>query len=153
VGSIRLTTTLQPRGPAAAVVLADEQVAEVGEGALAFPVVATINGYTWRGRVSRMRGEHLLGMSREVRQGAGVEAGDTVEVEVVLDSGPREVDVPAELAAALAADAAAAARFDALAYTHRKEFARWVGDAKKDETRARRVEQAIEMLHAGRTRS
>jgi hypothetical protein len=153
VGSIRFTTTLQPRGPAAAVVLADDQVAEVGEGALAFPVVATINGYTWRGRVSRMRGEHLLGMSREVRQGAGVEAGDTVEVEVVLDTGSREVDVPAELAAALAADAAAAARFDALAYTHRKEFARWVGDAKKVETRARRVEQAIEMLHAGRTRS
>ena len=153
MGAIRFTATLQPRGPAAAVVLDDEQVADVGEGAKAFPVVATINGYTWRGRVSRMRGEHLLGMTREVRQGAGAEAGDTVEVEVALDAGPREVDVPAALAAALAADAEAHAKFHALAYSHRKEFARWVDEAKKDETRKRRVAQAIEMLHEGRTRS
>jgi hypothetical protein len=153
VGAIRFTTTLQVRGPAAAVVLGDEQVGEVGEGARAFPVVATINGYTWRGRVSRMRGEYLLGMSREIREGAGVEAGDTVTVEVALDLAPREVDVPAELAAALAADVDANARFDALAYTHRKEFARWVADAKRDDTRERRVAEAIEMLRAGRTRS
>jgi hypothetical protein len=153
VGAIRFTTTLQQRGPAAAVVLDHEQVAEVGQGAKAFSVVATINGYTWRGRVSRMRGEYLLGMSREVRQGAGAEAGDTVDLEVALDAGPREVAVPAALAAALAADANARASFDALAYTHRKEFARWVDEAKKDETRDRRVAQAIEMLHEGRTRS
>jgi hypothetical protein len=153
VGAIRFTTTLQARGPAAAVVLGDEQVGEVGEGARAFPVVATINGYTWRGRVNRMRGEYLLGMSSEVREGAGVAAGDTVDVEVALDPAPREVDVPAELAAALAADVDANARFDALAYTHRKEFARWVGEAKRDETRERRVAEAIEMLRAGRTRS
>jgi hypothetical protein len=153
VGAIRFTTTIQQRGPAAAVVLDHEQVAEVGQGAKAFPVVATINGYTWRGRVSRMRGEYLLGMSREVRQGAGSEAGDTVELEVALDAGPREVAVPGALAAALAADANARASFDALAYTHRKEFARWVDEAKKDETRDRRVAQAIEMLHEGRTRS
>jgi hypothetical protein len=153
VAAIRFTTTLQARGPAAAVVLGDEQVGEVGEGARAFPVVATINGYTWRGRVSRMRGEYLLGMSREMREGAGVQAGDTVEVEIALDLAPREVDVPAELAAALAADADANARFDALAYTHRKEFARWVAEARRDDTRERRVAEAIEMLRAGRTRS
>jgi hypothetical protein len=135
------------------VVLEDEQVAEVGEGAKAFPVVATINGHTWRGRVRRMRGEFLLGMSREVRQGVGAEAGDTVEIEIVLDAEPREVDVPVALAAALATDADAGARFGALAYTHRKEFARWVAAAKKDETRDRRVAQAIEMLRAGRTLS
>jgi hypothetical protein len=153
VAAIRFTTTLQARGPAAAVVLGDEQVGEVGEGARAFPVVATINGYTWRGRVSRMRGEYLLGMSREMREGAGVQAGDTVEVEIALDLAPREVDVPAELAAALAADADANARFDALAYTHRKEFARWVAEDRRDDTRERRVAEAIEMLRAGRTRS
>ena len=153
MGAIRLSTTLQARGPAAAVVLDDAQVAELGEGARAFPVVATINGYTWRGRVSRMRGEFLLGLSREIRQGAGAEAGDAVDVEIALDSAPREVDIPAELVAALAADADARARFEALAYTHRKEFARWVADAKTDATRERRVAQTIEMLHAGRTRS
>jgi uncharacterized protein YdeI (YjbR/CyaY-like superfamily) len=115
--------------------------------------VATINGYTWRGRVSRMRGEFLLGMSREIRTGAGVQAGDTVDVEIALDAKPREVDVPPELETAFAVDADARARFDALAFTHRKEFARWVVEAKTDATRARRVEQTVEMLRAGRTRS
>jgi Bacteriocin-protection, YdeI or OmpD-Associated/Domain of unknown function (DUF1905) len=128
-------------------------VAEVGEGRKAFPVRATINGYTWAGRVSRMGGEFLLGLSREVRTGAGVEAGDEVTVTIALDEAPREVDVPAALAQALEGDATAKATFDALAFTHRKEFARWIAEAKKDETRERRVAQALEMLREGRTRS
>ena len=70
MGSLRLSTTLVPRGPAAAVVLSDEQVAVVGEGAKRFPVVATVNGYTWRTTITRMRGEFLLGLNREVRQHA-----------------------------------------------------------------------------------
>lgn len=128
-------------------------MAEVGEGGKAFPVVATINGYTWRGRVGRMRGEYLLGLSAEVRRGVGAQAGDTVTVEISLDASPREVEVPGALHAALSADADARARFDALAYTHRKDFARWVSEAKKDDTRARRVEETIAMLREGRTRS
>ena len=153
MGEIRFRTTLQRRGPAAAVVLDPEQAARVGEGAAAFPVVATINGHTWRGRIARMGGESLLGLSREVREAAGIEAGDTVAVVLALDSAPREVDVPPALAAALAEDADAREKFEALAYTHRKEFARWVAEAKKADTRARRVAQTIEMLHTGRTRS
>jgi hypothetical protein len=153
MGELTLTTTLQRRGPAAAVVLADDQVAEVGEGRKAFPVQATINGYTWAGRVSRMGGEFLLGLNREVRTGAGVEAGDEVTVTIALDEAPREVDVPAALAQALEGDATARATFDALAFTHRKEFARWIAEAKKDETRERRVAQALQMLREGRTRS
>jgi Bacteriocin-protection, YdeI or OmpD-Associated/Domain of unknown function (DUF1905) len=128
-------------------------VAEVGEGRKAFPVRATINGYTWAGRVSRMGGEFLLGLNREVRTGAGVEAGDEVTVTIALDEAPREVDVPAALAQALEGDATAKATFDALAFTHRKEFARWIAEAKKDETRERRVAQALQMLREGRTRS
>lgn len=153
MGELTLTITLQRRGPAAAVVLSDDQVAEVGEGRKAFPVRATINGYTWAGRVSRMGGEFLLGLSREVRTGAGVEAGDEVTVTIALDEAPREVDVPAALAQALEGDATAKATFDALAFTHRKEFARWIAEAKKDETRERRVAQALQMLREGRTRS
>ena len=153
MGEIRITTTLRPRGPAAAVVLDDAQVAALGEGAKAFPVRATVNGHTWQGRVSRMGGEALLGLNRAVRTAAGVAAGDTVEVVLALDAAPREVDVPPALADALAADAEARARFDALAYTHRKEFARWVTEAKKYETRVRRVTQTLEMVREGRTRS
>jgi hypothetical protein len=153
MGELTLTTTLQPRGPAAAVVLSEEQVAELGEGKKAFPVQATINDYTWEGRVVRMGGEFLLGLSRAVRTDAGVEPGDEVAVKLTLDEAPREVEVPPALARALDADTAAKARFDALAYSHRKEFARWVAEAKKDDTRERRVGRALEMLHEGQTRS
>ena len=153
MGAIQIRTTLQPRGPAAAVVLDDAQVAAVGEGAKRFPVVATVNGYTWRTSVARMGGEFLLGLNKEVRQGAGVEAGDEVEVAVELDTAPREVEVPEALAAALAADPQAKASFEGMAFTHRKEYARWVAEAKQQETRQRRVQQALEMIRAGKTRS
>jgi hypothetical protein len=153
MGSLRFTATLVPRGPAAAVVLDDAQVEAVGEGAKRFPVVATINGHTWRTSVTRMRGEFLLGLSRKVREAAGAAAGDAVEVTLVLDAAPREVDVPAALAAALDRDPETRRAFDALAFTHRKEYARWVDEAKRDETRERRIGQALEMIRAGRTRS
>jgi hypothetical protein len=153
MGSIRMTATLVPRGPAAAVVLDQATVEQVGEGAKRFPVVATVNGHTWRTSITRMRGEFVLGLSRAVRQEAGVEAGDTVEVELELDAAPREVEVPAALAAALEGDPSARAAFEALAYTHRKEYAVWVQEAKREDTRQRRVAQALEMLRAGKPRS
>jgi hypothetical protein len=149
MGSLSTKAELVKRGPAAAVVLTDEQVAAVGEGAKRFPVVATVEGYTWRTTVARMRGEFLLGLSREVREGAGVEAGDTVDLELELDTQPREVDVPEALATALAKDANARAAYEKLSYTHRKEYARWIAEAKRDETRERRVAKAIEQLRAG----
>lgn len=153
MGVIRFRAQLQRRGPAAAVVLDEVQVATVGEGAKRFPVVATVNGYTWQTSVSRMGGEFLLGLNREVRTAAGVQAGDEAEVIIELDEAPREVDVPADLAAALAADPQAAASFERMAFTHRKEFCRWVDEAKRAETRLRRVAQAVEMIRAGKPRS
>ncbi|MGA2827634.1 MAG: YdeI/OmpD-associated family protein [Streptosporangiaceae bacterium] len=153
MGSTRFKAQLQPRGPAAAVVLDDEQVAIVGEGAKRFPVVATVNGYTWRTSVARMGGEFVLGLSKEVRQGAGAQAGDEVDVTIELDAAPREVEVPEALAAALAADPEASAAFEGMAFTHRKEYARWVAEAKREETRQRRVVQALEMIRTGKTRS
>jgi hypothetical protein len=153
VGSIRLSTTLVPRGAAAAIVLDDEQVTAVGEGARRFPVVATVNGYSWRTSVVRMGGEFLVGLNRDVRRQAGVEAGDAVDVGLELDTAPRVVEVPEALAEALAADAQARAFFDGLAYTYRKEYAQWIAEAKREKTRERRVARAIEMLREGRTRS
>ena len=153
MGRISFSTQLQARGPAAAVLLDDAQVAIVGQGAKRFPVVATVNGYTWRTSVARMGGEFLVGLPREVREGAGVTAGDDVEVTLELDTVPREVEVPEALAAALATDPEAKAAFDGMAFTHRKEYARWVAEAKRDETRQRRVQQALEMIRTGQTRS
>jgi Bacteriocin-protection, YdeI or OmpD-Associated/Domain of unknown function (DUF1905) len=153
MGELTFTAELVSRGPGTAVILTDEQVAAVGEGPKRVPVAATINGYTWRSTVVRMRGEFMLGLSRENREGAGVQSGDTVEVELRLDTAAREVDVPPALAEALKRDLEAADAFGKLAYTHRKEFARWIEEAKREETRARRVEQALTMLREGRTRS
>jgi hypothetical protein len=153
VGSLTLTGELVPRGPAAAFVLDDEQVATVGEGAKRFPVVATVNGYSWRTTVTRMGGEFLVGLNRAVREAAGAQAGDRVTIALELDTEAREVEVPEALAGGLEGDPAARAAFEALAFTHRKEYARWIAEAKREETRERRVAQALEMLRQGKTRS
>lgn len=141
---LRLTTELARRGPAAAIVLTDEQVATLGS-AKAPPVRVTIGGVTVRVRIGRMGGENLVGLNKAVRAELGVEAGQTVDVLVELDEQPREVDVPTELAEALDAEGLRAA-FDALAPSARKEHARSVADAKRADTRARRVEAVVASL-------
>ena len=149
--TLRLRATLEPRGPAAAIVLTDEQVAALG-GGKAPAVRVTANGATVASRIGRMGGENLLGFSKKLRADLGVEIGDVVDVAIVLDAAPREVEVPAALAAALGEDPAAKAAFDALAPSYRKELARWIDEAKRDETRSARVERTLRMLREGRTR-
>jgi hypothetical protein len=143
---LRLRTALEPRGPAAAIVLDDEQVAHVAGAAKVAPVRVTVNGRTLRLRLARMRGESLIGFSRAARAEAGVAAGEEHEFEIALDDAPREVDVPPELAAALDGEAGARSAFDALAYTQRKEMARSVAEAKKPETRERRIAAVLRTL-------
>jgi len=150
MGDLVITAKLEPRGPAAAVILDEQQVETIGEGAKRFPVVASVNGYSWRTTVTKMRGEFLLGFNRAVRDVAGVQIGEQIEVAIQLDTEPREVEVPPALADALVADAVAAAAYDKLSYTHRREYARWIADAKREETRARRVTAAIRMLREGK---
>ncbi len=149
---LRLKTTLEPRGPAGAFVLTDEQVAALGGGKKAFPVTVTVNGASLALRLARMGGENMIGLARAVREQAGVSIGSTYDVEIALAEGERTVEVPDDLAAALAADPTAAAAFTGLAYTHRKEFVRWISEAKKQETRADRVAKTVEMVRAGKTR-
>ncbi len=114
------------------------------------PVTVTIGGHTYRTTVARMGGRYLVPLSAENRTAAGVAAGDRVEVDIEPDTAPRQVDVPADLAAALAGDDAARATFDGLAFTHRKEWVRWVEEAKKPETRATRLAKTVESLRAGK---
>lgn len=151
-GTLRLHTTLEPRGAAGAIVLTDAQVAGLGGGKTP-PVQVTANGVTAQARVARMGGENLLGFSKKLRSELGVEIGQTVDVIIALDASPRTVEVPSALAEAFASDADAKAAFDALALTHSKEFARWVDEAKRAETRQSRVERTVQMLREGRTRS
>jgi antitoxin component of MazEF toxin-antitoxin module len=114
------------------------------------PVRVTLHEHTYRTTVARMGGRFLVPVSAEVRKAAGVTAGDDLDVDIELDDAPRTVDVPADLAAALAEVPAAAKAWDTLSYTHRKEWARSVEDAKKPETRARRIAAAVEALRTPR---
>jgi hypothetical protein len=150
-GMLHLQAVLEPRGPAGAVVLTDQQVAQLGS-AKTPPVRVTANGVTVAARIGRMGGENLLGFSRKLRAELGVEIGQYVDVVITLDSQKRAVELPPALVAALAEDPAAKSAFDALAPSHQKEFARWVGEAKREQTRVSRVEQTLQMLLEGRTR-
>jgi hypothetical protein len=145
MSELRVHTTLEGRGPAAAIILSDEQVASFGAGKT-FPVAVTIGGRTARLRLARMGGQNMIGFSKAVRVDLGVEIDQEIEAVIRLDAAEREVDIPPALAAALDADPALRAAFDALSYSVRKEHARTVADAKQDATRDRRVEKIVAAL-------
>lgn len=113
------------------------------------PVRGTINGTPIRLRLSVYGGETCLGLRREIREAAGIEVGDDVAVVLELDDGPREVELPAELAAALAADPGVRMVYDDLSFTQRREYAQWVAEAKRQETRDKRAARAVDMLREG----
>ncbi len=116
------------------------------------PVVVTLNEHTYRTTVGSVRGVPMIPVSAEHRRGSGVAAGDEVDVGVELDTEPRVVAAPDDLAEALREDPAASGFFERLAPSHRKAYVVWIESAKKPETRERRVTQAVEMLREGRTR-
>jgi hypothetical protein len=141
---MRFKARLGDRG----VVVPGDPKAEFG-GARA-PVAGTVNGTPFRGRLMVYAGVTYLGFRKEIRDAAGgIEQGDEVELVIERDDAPREVDVPAALASALEEDPEAKGVFDSLAFTHRKEYAQWIAEAKREETRARRVERALAMLREG----
>lgn len=150
--TLKITATFEQRGPAGAFVLTDDQVLALGGGKKAFPVSLTVNGAVFPLRLARMGGENLIGLRKDVREAAGLAYGDVVPVEVTADAAERTVEVPDDLAAALAADPEADAAFAAMAYSHRKEYVRWVTEAKKAETRATRIDKAVAMVREGQTR-
>ena len=136
----------QPRG--SAVVVPDSVVEALGGGVRA-RVKGTLNGVEFRSNLMRYGGVGWLGVHKATREAAGIAPGDPVTVEFELDDAPREVEVPEALQRALDADPEAKAKFDALAFTHRKEYAQWVAEAKKDETRDRHVAETIDRVKAG----
>jgi hypothetical protein len=127
----------------------DDVVAELGSGRRP-SVRITVGGHTYRTTIASMGGRFLVPLSAANRAAAGVAAGDAVEVDVEVDDAPREVEIPADLQAAFDAAPDARAFFDSLAFSHRKEWARWVEEAKRPETRATRVEKTIAGLREGR---
>jgi mutator protein MutT len=148
-GAMRFRATLDLNGKTATgFAVPDEIVASLGGGKRP-PVRVTIQGYTFRTTVAPMGGRFLIGVNADNRAAAGVQAGDQLDVELELDTAPREVALPDDLTAALADDVKARNFYDTLSYTHRKEWVRWIEEAKKPETRATRVAKAVDALHTG----
>jgi hypothetical protein len=116
------------------------------------PVRVTIGGYTYRTTVAARGERFLIPVSGETREKAGVAAGDEVGVEVELDTQPREVTVPADLAAALSDDPKARQFFDGLSYSQKQGYVLPIEQAKTVETRERRIAKAVGMLQEGRKR-
>jgi bifunctional DNA-binding transcriptional regulator/antitoxin component of YhaV-PrlF toxin-antitoxin module len=115
-------------------------------GKMRVPVCGTIDGCPYRTTIAPMGGEYYMVVSKALRDAAGINIGDTVEVTMQLDTAERTVELPADLAALLKRTPKAQERFDSSSYTHRKEFARWITSAKRPETRESRLKRTIEML-------
>ena len=125
----------------------DDVVAALGGGKRP-PVTVTVGGYSYRTTVAPMSGEFWVPLAAEHREAAGVAAGEEIDVRIDLDSAPRETPLPEDLDAALDDDSRAF--FHGLAPTHRKEWVRWVEEAKKPETRTARIEKTAAALREGR---
>jgi bacteriocin resistance YdeI/OmpD-like protein/uncharacterized protein DUF1905 len=145
-GSVKFhTKVLQAGKTATGIQIPDEVIEKLGAGKRP-PVKVTMNGATYRSTVAMMGGKFMLGVSAENRAKTGVAGGDEVDVEIALDTAPREVTVPADFAKALKANPAAKAKFDALSYSKKQAFVVSIEGAKTQETRERRVAKAVEEL-------
>ena len=114
------------------------------------PVRGTINGFAFRNSLMPRDGIHILGVDKNLQQGAAANVGDTVKVELHLDDATRTVTTPPDLEAALADHPEQANRFAALSYSHKKEYVDWIESAKKPETRANRIQKALELISKGK---
>jgi hypothetical protein len=115
------------------------------------PVLVTIKGHTWRTTPGVYDGVGHIVVNRSVKAATGVDAPDRVQVTMELDTKPRTVDVPEDLAAALLDDAEAKAAFEALSFTHKREYVEWIEEAKRPETRERRLSGTLDRVKKGET--
>jgi Bacteriocin-protection, YdeI or OmpD-Associated/Domain of unknown function (DUF1905) len=145
------TTLLQNSKTATGFQVPDDVMSGLAAGK-APKVLATINGHTWRTSVATVNGGPMVGVNADVRAATGVRGGDEIEVDLQLDTAPRTIDVPADLAAALDAEPAARRTFDGLSYSNQRFWVEPIVGAKSDETRQRRIEKAVSTLREGRPR-
>jgi len=145
------TTILQSGKTAAGIEVPEEIVTALGSGKRP-KVAVTINGYTYRSSIAPMNGVFMVGVSSDVRAAAGVAGGDEVDVDIKLDTAPREVTVPDDFAAALDAAPRARATFESLSYSNKSWHTLQIEGAKTAETRQRRIAKSIEALSDGRVR-
>ena len=145
------TTILQAGKTATGIRIPDEIVERLGAGKRP-PIRVTINGYTYRSTVAVMGGDYMVGVNADNRAGAQVAGGDDVDVDIELDTAPREVAVPADLAAALDAEPEARRTFEKLSNSNKGWHTSQIEGAKSDETRQRRIAKSVAALREGRIR-
>jgi hypothetical protein len=147
---VRFRTTLQLEGKTATGFAVPADVVEgLGKGKRP-PVLVTVGSHTYRSTVAAYGDVFMLPLSAENRQAAGVAAGDEIDIELELDTAPREVTVPDDFAAALAAEPDAQRFFGGLSYSQQRWFVLGIEDAKAAETRQRRITAAVARLREGR---
>jgi Bacteriocin-protection, YdeI or OmpD-Associated/Domain of unknown function (DUF1905) len=149
---MRFRATLESNGKTATGIHVPVEVVEALGSGRKPAVRVTIAGHTYRSTIASRGGRYLLGVSAENRERAGVVAGDDLDVELDLDTEPREVPVPPDLMSAFAADAQAKRFFDTLTPSQRQWYVLPIEQAKAAETRERRVAKALGMLREGRKR-
>jgi hypothetical protein len=143
---MRFSSTIELHGKTATGMAVPSEVVDALGGGKKPAVTVTVGGYSYRTSIASMGGRYLIPLSAERRAAAGVGAGDQVDVDVELDTAPRTVEVPADLAAALDGEPTARARFDALPYSHQLRHVLAVEGAKTEATRTRRIGAAVAML-------
>jgi hypothetical protein len=146
---MKLRATILGTGQSAAGMEIPAAVVEELGGGKRPKVKATINGYTYRSSIAPMSGTFMLGVSNDFRRAAGVAAGDEVDLELALDTEPRVVEVPPDLAAALAAEPDARRTYDALNYSNQRRYVDAINQIKSADARARRIARTVEELRAG----
>jgi len=149
---IQFRAVIRQTGKAACGIEVPGAVVEALGGSKRPAVIVTLGHYTYRSTVAPMGGEFWVGVNADHRAASGLKAGDEVQVTLELDTAPRELEVPPELAAALDADPHARAFFDGLSYSNRRVFTLSVEGTNNPETKARRVEKAIVLMREGRVR-
>ena len=149
--SATFDTTVAAMGNNTGIVVPVEVIEQLGAGKRP-PVLVDVNGHEYRSTVAVTGGRHLISVSAAVRQATGLAGGDPIRVTLTVADTPREVDVPADLAAALAADERAGAFFATLSNSLQRYHVDNVTGAKTAETRQRRVDKAVELFRAGRKR-
>jgi hypothetical protein len=149
---VKFRTTILVAGKTATGIRIPDDVMEALASGRKPPVRVTINGYTYRSTVATVDGNPMVGVSADVRERAGVAGGDDVDVDVELDTAPREVELPADFAAALERDPAARRTFEGLSNSNKRAHVSSIEGAKSPETRQRRIDKSIATLHEGRPR-
>jgi len=147
---MRFRTTILATGKTAAGFVVPEEVMDALAAGRKPAVRVTINGHTYRSSVGTIEGRPMVGVSAEHRAAAGLTGGEEVDIELELDTAPRTVEVPEDFAAALAPHPEARAFYEKLNYSERRWFVLGIEDAKTPETRARRIEKAVDRLRSGR---